>query len=330
MISVILVAEAKERELFGESFGEKSNFKIVFKTGEHSEALKAAEAYDKPVMLVRVEDPAGMKNFTEKLNEKKINYVALCSDAKDGFTMLAQGAADMLARDLKYFTSHPNQVESLLSIKIKSAHEKYFISDTRILKGNHGKFSKIIAIGSSTGGTEAVLSILQELPADSPPILIVQHMPPVFTRLYAERMHSICKMSVWEAQDGDELKRGLVLLAPGDFHLTLEKEGGRYHVRCKHGALVSGHCPSVDVLFRSVAKVAGSASVGVILTGMGRDGAEGLLEMRKVGAMTLGQDEESCVVYGMPKEAYTIGAVVRQLPLSEMAAAIKEYCKHKK
>lgn len=186
------------------------------------------------------------------------------------------------------------------------------------------KSGKIIAIGSSTGGTETVLEILKQLPAGSPPVLVVQHMPPVFTKIYATRLHNNCTMSVWEARDGDELRPGLVLIAPGELQMSLERRDGKLIVRCLEGEKVNGHCPSVDVLFSSVAKVSGKKALGVILTGMGADGAKGLLEMRQAGAFTLGQDEKSAVVYGMPKAAHEIGAVAKQAPLGEIPRLIQE------
>ena len=170
----------------------------------------------------------------------------------------------------------------------------------------------IVALGASTGGTESTLEVLQKLPANIPPILIVQHMPVGFTKLYAERLNRICAMNVKEAQDGDEVVPGTVYIAPGDVQMKLTKVGGTYKLQCRGTEKVSGHCPSVDVLFRSVAEVSTKKNVGIILTGMGRDGAEGLLEMKKKGAYTLGENEESCVVYGMPMVAQNIGAVMVQ------------------
>lgn len=170
----------------------------------------------------------------------------------------------------------------------------------------------IIALGASTGGTESTLEVLQKLPADIPPILVVQHMPVGFTKLYAERLNRICAMNVKEAQDGDEVVPGTVYIAPGDSQMKLTKVGATYKLQCRGTEKVSGHCPSVDVLFRSVSEVSTKKNVGIILTGMGRDGAEGLLEMKKKGAYTLGENEESCVVYGMPMVAQNIGAVMVQ------------------
>ncbi|HBV69103.1 MAG TPA: chemotaxis response regulator protein-glutamate methylesterase [Clostridiales bacterium] len=178
---------------------------------------------------------------------------------------------------------------------------------------------KIIAIGASTGGTEATLKIIKDLPKDMPGILVTQHMPPGFTKMYADRLNKICNMSVREATDGDRVEGGLVLIAPGDKQMKLMKDEKGYYVSCKPGEKVSGHCPSVDVLFNSVAETAGKNAVGIILTGMGKDGASGLMNMRKAGAYTIGQDEKSSVVYGMPMVAYNIGAVETQASIENIA-----------
>ena len=180
----------------------------------------------------------------------------------------------------------------------------------------------IIAIGASTGGTEAIAAVLTKLPADGPPIVIAQHIPPVFSKAFATRLNEICAMEVREAADNDALQPGLALVAPGDFHMLLRKTGGRYHVTVKTGPRVCYQRPSVDVLFASVAESAGPAAVAVLLTGMGSDGAQGLLKLRRVGAHTIAQDEATCVVYGMPREAVELGAAVQVLPLPAIAAAM--------
>jgi two-component system, chemotaxis family, protein-glutamate methylesterase/glutaminase len=180
----------------------------------------------------------------------------------------------------------------------------------------------ILAIGASTGGTEAIAAILPKLPKDSPPIVIAQHIPPVFSRAFANRLNEACAIEVREADDNDELRPGLALVAPGDLHMLLRKSGGRYYVTVKTGPRVCYQRPSVDVLFLSVAEVAGAAAVGVLLTGMGTDGAQGLLRMRNAGARTIAQDEASCVVYGMPREAMEVGAAAEVVPLSRIAEAM--------
>jgi two-component system, chemotaxis family, protein-glutamate methylesterase/glutaminase len=177
----------------------------------------------------------------------------------------------------------------------------------------------VIAIGASTGGTEALKELLEVLPADSPGIVIVQHMPEVFTRSFAQRLNEICKISVKEAEDGDTVIRGRALIAPGNKHTLLKRSGAKYYVEVKDGPLVNRHRPSVDVLFRSTARYAGNNAVGIIMTGMGADGAKGLLEMKEAGAKTAAQDEKSCVVFGMPKEAIKLGAADKILPLNQLA-----------
>ncbi len=181
---------------------------------------------------------------------------------------------------------------------------------------------KIIAIGASTGGTEAILEVVRQFPANMPGVVITQHMPAGFTAMYAERLNRLCKMEVREAKNGDRVQPGLALLAPGGLQMRVVRIGMGYAVQCVAGDKVNGHCPSVDVLFDSVANLVKDKAIGVILTGMGADGAAGLLRMRKNGAYTIGQDRESCVVYGMPMEAYKIGAVCMQSSLSAIPQAV--------
>lgn len=179
---------------------------------------------------------------------------------------------------------------------------------------------KIVVIGASTGGTEALKEFLEQLPSDAPGIVIVQHMPEKFTKSFAERLDSLCKVHVKEAQNKDSVIRGTVLIAPGNKHTLLKRSGARYYVEVKDGPLVSRHRPSVDVLFRSAARYAGKNALGIILTGMGDDGAHGMLEMHQCGSYTIAQDESSCVVFGMPNEAIKLNAVDIVLPLDKIAA----------
>jgi two-component system chemotaxis response regulator CheB len=185
-----------------------------------------------------------------------------------------------------------------------------------------GVRERIVLIGASTGGVEALKEVLMGLPANCPPILITQHMPERFTAAFAERLNRECPMKVSEAKHNEVVEAGHVYIAPGSHHLELIRHQGKYMTALHDGPTVSGHRPSVDVLFKSGAKVAGPAAVGVILTGMGKDGAEGMLEMRNAGAFTLGQDEASALIYGMPRVAFERGGVCRQKPLSQMADAI--------
>ena len=179
---------------------------------------------------------------------------------------------------------------------------------------------KVIAVGASTGGTEALRTFLESLPLDAPGIVIVQHMPEHFTRSFANRLNELCRVTVKEAENGDSVIRGRALIAPGNQHLLLKRSGARYYVELNDGPPVNRHRPSVDVLFRSTARYAGKNAVGIIMTGMGNDGAQGLLEMKTAGAYTIAQDEKSCVVFGMPKEAIKLNAADKILPLDQIAS----------
>jgi two-component system chemotaxis response regulator CheB len=181
---------------------------------------------------------------------------------------------------------------------------------------------RVVVIGASTGGTEALKVFLEALPEDAPGMVIVQHMPEHFTRAFANRLDGLCRVSVKEAEDDDTVMRGRVLIAPGNRHTLLKRSGARYCVEVKDGPLVCRHRPSVDVLFRSAARYAGKNAIGVIMTGMGDDGAKGMLEMKEAGAYTIAQDETSCVVFGMPKEAIKLQAVDRVAPLEQIAGIL--------
>lgn len=184
---------------------------------------------------------------------------------------------------------------------------------------------KVVAVGASTGGTEAIREFLEALPADSPGIVIVQHMPELFTKSFANRLNEICHITVKEAVNGDSVLRGHALIAPGNKHMLLKRSGARYYVEISEGPLVNRHRPSVDVLFRSTARYAGKNAVGIIMTGMGADGAKGLLEMKEAGANTIAQDEKTCVVFGMPKEAIKLNAANKVIALDQMASYIMKF-----
>jgi two-component system chemotaxis response regulator CheB len=186
---------------------------------------------------------------------------------------------------------------------------------------------KVVVVGASTGGTEALRVFLEALPPDAPGILIVQHMPEKFTANFARRLNDLCAVTVKEAADGDSVLRGQALIAPGNRHLLLKRSGARYFVEVKEGPLVSRHRPSVDVLFRSTARYAGANAVGVIMTGMGDDGAHGMLEMKEAGAINIAQDEASCIVFGMPAEAIKLGGVSRVCPLVQIAPEVVRLCR---
>lgn len=186
--------------------------------------------------------------------------------------------------------------------------------------------NKIIAIGASTGGTDALREVISRLPANSPPVVIVQHMPQNFTKAFADRLNDICQVHVKEATDGEYLATGKVLIAPGNKHMEIRRSGINYYVTLLDGPMMFHQRPAVEILFNSVAKYAGKNAVGAILTGMGKDGAQGLLNMRQAGANTIAQDEKSCIVFGMPKEAIDLGAAQVIKPLNQVAQTILDYC----
>ena len=208
----------------------------------------------------------------------------------------------------------PNQVEPKLSADavIRKVISRSMVETTE----------KVVVVGASTGGTEAIRVFLEQMPLDAPGIVIVQHMPEQFTRSFANRLNDICRITVKEAANGDTILRGRALIAPGNRHLLVKRSGARYYVEVQDGPLVNRHRPSVDVLFRSAASYAGKNCVGVILTGMGDDGAKGMLEMKEAGARTIAQNEQSCVVFGMPKEAIRLEAVDKVLPLEQIASHV--------
>lgn len=229
-----------------------------------------------------------------------------------------------LASKAKFEVSQKKQIISATHLESSNKSEKAANSSSSS-SVKHAKIKRseaIIALGASTGGTEALEQVLKHFPADTPPVIIVQHMPAGFTKMYSERLNRSCKMEVKEAVDGERLRHGLIVIGAGEYHLRLCKDARGWYVSSKPGEKVSGHCPSVDVMFNSVANVAGPLAIGAILTGMGRDGADGLLRMRQAGAFTVGQDRDTCVVYGMPMEAYNCGAVEVQAPLYKIADII--------
>jgi two-component system, chemotaxis family, protein-glutamate methylesterase/glutaminase len=242
------------------------------------------------------------------------------------------GAVEVMCKPGEAYTVGEMSRDLIHKIKI-AAHTRIQAKDTtaasdappRALSALTRTTLKIVAIGASTGGTEALKDVLIRYPSNGPPTVIVQHMPEQFTRAFAERLNGLCAIEVKEGQSGDTLRSGLAIIAPGNKHMVLQRSGAVYSILIKDGPRVHHQRPAVDVLFRSVARVAGKNAVGVILTGMGSDGAEGLLEMRQAGARTIGQDEASCIVYGMPKEAFHAGAVEKVAPLRRVTDEIMAF-----
>lgn len=250
------------------------------------------------------------------------------SGAKTTLDALEAGAVDFVPKPHSHIYDGIDEMRDELITKIKIASKAKVIKRALLptSKANITSLAettnKIVAIGASTGGTEALKDVLAALPRNAPGTVVVQHMPANFTAPFAQRLNSLCAMEVREAKSGDSITPGVVLIAPGDYHMVVRRSGARYYVEIGSGEKVSGHRPSVDVLFNSVAKIAGANAIGVILTGMGGDGARGLLKMKEAGAKTIGQNEASCVVYGMPKVAYELGAVQKQVPLDRVAPTI--------
>lgn len=283
------------------------------------------------VLTLDVEMPLmnGIEFLKKLMPQYPLPVVVVSSVSDNVFDALNAGAVDFVTKPSVSPTTNIDTFIRELIIKIKISSlakvgslKKDVINNSFASKISPINYNKIIAIGASTGGTEAIAGIVKNLPQDMPGIVITQHMPPVFTNMFAQRLNNSCIMNVKEAETGDIISPGKILIAPGDQHMIVNKKGNTFIVECFKGDKVNGHCPSVDVLFNSVADKVGRSAIGVILTGMGYDGAKGLLNMRQKGAITIGQSEESCVVYGMPKVAFNIGAVDRQVSLKNIPQAI--------
>lgn len=259
------------------------------------------------------------------------------SESKTFYTLLASKIAMAAKRVPKAAITLPAAIAKLagnknidgLSVNFDNSESKFGrVVPNMPAKEDIARLSKrfqegyIVALGASTGGTDALECVLRSFPDTIPPVLVVQHMPPGFTKLYSERMDKCCTISVKEAEDGDRLTQGMCLIAAGGLQMELKRDSRGYYVKCYSGEKVSGHCPSVDVLFSSFADVAKSKGIGALMTGMGADGAKGLLKMRQSGAYTIGQDKESSVVYGMPMEAYKLGACCEQQSLANIGKTI--------
>jgi two-component system chemotaxis response regulator CheB len=335
------------REFMSRSLSQDQEIEVVGVAGDAFEAMEKLSVIKPDVITLDMEMPKMRgPEFLKQVRPRfpQIQVVVISALSSNVFEALAAGAVD--------FVSKPNTrpgfdnaafiAETLNKIRIAMAStaSRTMVAATApppprstrpaaappplipIGGFNFPNKRSVVAIGASTGGTEAILAVVRDLPANTPGIVVVQHMPPVFTRMYAERLDKICKMSVREAQNGDRVDPGTILIAAGDRHMRLRSDTKGYFVQCQEGEKVSGHCPSVDALFESVASAAGNSAVGVILTGMGADGAKNLLNMRKRGAHTIGQDQATSVVYGMPMVAFNLGGVAEQLPLQQIPEAI--------
>lgn len=318
------------RNMIVQGLNSDPNIEVVAQAQDAYEARDAIIKYKPDVMTLDVEMPrmSGIE-FLKKLMPQYPFPVVMLSALNDKvFDALDAGAVDFVKKPDSMNKAQLNEFltqELATKVKIASTAKvgKLKRVDTSTITGHVvGGKDRVIAIGASTGGTEAIFEVVKRFKRDIPGVVIVQHMPPGFTKMYADRLNNQCEVAVKEATTGDKVLPGQVLIAPGDRHMRLLKVNGEYQVECKGTDRVNGHCPSVEVLFESVAKVAGKNAVGVILTGMGGDGGKGLLSMRKAGASTVGQDEATCVVYGMPKVAFDLGAVQIQKPVTEIAGEV--------
>ena len=338
-IRVLIVDDsAIVRKLLTESLNGAWDIEVVGTAPDPIVAKDRIGSLQPDVITLDIEMPRmdGLSFLRSLPAERSSAVIVVSSLAQSGCSAAMQaleaGAVDVVAKPGGPFSV--GDLRNVLPGKIRAAflakRPRAFVTPAPACTPRHlervssktGPALPIIAIGASTGGTEAVRAVLSQMPAATPPILIVQHIPPVFSKAFAERLNSSCKMRVAEAADGDKLEPGKALVAPGNHHMSLFRSGGVLKVTVSSGPRVCYQRPSVDVLFQSVADTLGASAIGVILTGMGADGARGLLRMKESGAWTIGQDENTCVVYGMPKEAFKAGAVQQVLPLPAIAQAI--------
>jgi two-component system chemotaxis response regulator CheB len=322
-IRVIVVDDSLVfREVLSRGISSDPNIEVVAKAVDPFDARDKVLEFQPDVMTCDVEMPKmnGIEFIRRLHPQYPLPVIVVSSVSEAVFDAMNAGAVDFVTKpDIQIPKSVENFINDLIT-KIKIAvHAKITQPKpahiTEGLVTSKIQSNKLIVMGASTGGTEAIYNVLKHLPSDIPGILIVQHIPPMFSRMFAERLNNQTQLMVKEAQIGDYVEHGKVLIAPGDKHMRVKKIGDKFKVEVFSDEKVNGHCPSVDVLFESVAKEAGESAIGVIMTGMGYDGAKGLLAMRRKGARTIGQDEKTSVVYGMPKVAYDIGAVEKQASL---------------
>ncbi len=349
-IGVFIVDDsAVVRQILSEILGSDPAIRLIGSAADPIFAQQKMQRDWPDVIVLDVEMPRmdGI-TFLKKLMSERPTPVVICSTltekgAETTLQALAAGAVDIVTKPrigLKDFLESSTQtmvrvVKGAATARILRMPAATVTSAAPTSVGRNGTTSQtltvttdqVVALGTSTGGTQALEVVLTQLPESSPGILVVQHMPEKFTAAFAQRLDKLCRCRVSEAKDGDRVVPGRVLIAPGGRHLQLRRSGAQYCVSVADGPPVNRHRPSVDVLFRSVARAAGCNALGVIMTGMGDDGAQGLLAMRQAGAHTVAQDRDSCIVYGMPKEAVELGAAVQIVPLSAIAQTINQFAR---
>ncbi len=332
-IKVLIVDDsAVVRKIFSDELSKYPDIEIVGTAPDPYVARDKIVALHPDVITLDIEMPRmdGLTFLRKLMKHYPLPTIIVSSLTPKGGKLTLEameiGAVDVIAKPGSSYTV--GNMSTQLADKIRAAAWAKIVRkdadnvdrENVPLKALAETSHKVIAIGASTGGTEALKIVLSRLPANSPGIMVVQHMPANFTAAFAERLNTISQLTVREAKDNDSVVPGLALIAPGNFHMILRRSGARYYVEIKTGPMVHHQRPAVDILFKSTAKYAGANAIGVILTGMGADGAEGLLEMKQAGAKTIAQDENSCVVFGMPKEAIKMGAADKVLPLGQISA----------
>ncbi|MBL8505135.1 MAG: chemotaxis response regulator protein-glutamate methylesterase [Methylobacillus glycogenes] len=343
-IKVLIIDDsALIRSLLTEIINQQPDLEVVGAAPDPLIAREMIKQRNPDVLTLDVEMPKmdGL-DFLERLMRLRPTPVVMISSLTERgseITLRAMelGAVDFITKPKMSIASGMHEYSELIADKIRAAARARLIARKPVVAGAAGttvlpslgnpltSSEKLIIVGASTGGTEAIKSFLMQMPSDCPGILITQHMPAGFTKSFANRLDGLCKISVQEAQGGERVLPGHAYIAPGDAHLLLARSGANYVTQLDNGPPVSRHKPSVDVLFSSAATSAGKNAIGVILTGMGKDGAEGMLKMKQAGAYNFAQDEASCVVFGMPKEAIAAGGVDEVSPLQELPSKVLHY-----
>jgi two-component system chemotaxis response regulator CheB len=339
MIRVLVVDDsAIVRNIFTRELDKHSDIEVVGTAPDPYIARDKIVKLKPDVITLDIEMPRmdGITFLGKLMKHYPLPVIIVSSLTRNGGKMaleaIDKGAVEVLAKpgeaysvgDLSEQLADKIRAASRVDVKKNMSTTQQVVSRPQVAytKALSETTNKVLAIGASTGGTEAIKAVLTQLPRNIPGTVIVQHMPPNFTTAFAARLDGLCEFEVKEAEDGDVVRPGLALIAPGNFHMMLSRSGARYYVRVRTGPMVHHQRPAVDVLFKSVARYAGANAAGVILTGMGKDGAEGLLEMKNAGAPTIAQNEESCVVFGMPKEAIKLGGADKILDLTDIPGAI--------
>lgn len=313
------------REICAQELSRDANISVVAKAVDAFDASRKIEEYAPDILIVDVimERMDGLEFIKQVLPQYFVPVIVVSSDPLNRVRAESIASVQFVEKPpegrLRQTSSFFNEL--LARIRAITNGEVF---DPRQFERISGK---LIAVGASTGGAEAIESVLTELPAMMPPIVISQHMPPKFTKSFADRLNAVCRISVKEAEDGESVIPGQAYIAPGGYHMSVRARGGRYVIVCDENISGTPICPNIDMLFYSIAAGRIDRAAGVLLTGMGRDGADGLKKMRNAGCLTIGQDERTSVVYGMPKAAYESGAVEVQLPLNRIAGKLVEFAR---